>query len=194
MNYAEMGKTRTIDRDHVLDMAEQIVGEQGAAALSIDALAKAAGISKGGVQSCFGNRHGLIQAMLDRWAVQYDQRLQAMAGTAANTLTAEELIRHHVAITDDEHELNTRAACQIIALMDERQFTSWLRSWHDKRLLALDVRTPEGKRMRLAYLATEGAFVLRYFGLSSLNDNDWASIFSEIADLSENGSMIRSGR
>lgn len=42
-----MGKTRTIDRDHVLDMAEQIVGEQGAAALSIDALAKAAGISKG---------------------------------------------------------------------------------------------------------------------------------------------------
>lgn len=188
-----MGKTKTIDRNHVLDMAEQIIGEQGAAALSIDAIARAAGISKGGVQSCFGNRHGLIQAMLDRWAVQYDQLLQTMAGRPASQLTAEELVRHHIRITADEFELNTRAACQIIALMDERQFTSWLRNWHDKRLLALDVGTPEGKRMRLAYLATEGAFVLRHFGISSLNDKDWASIFSEIATLLGNGSMIKDG-
>lgn len=43
-----MGRQRTIDRDKVLDAAEDIVIKQGAAALTIDAVAKSMGISKGG--------------------------------------------------------------------------------------------------------------------------------------------------
>ncbi len=51
-----MGRKRTIDRDWVLTVAERIVGERGASALTIDAVANAAGITKGGVQSSFGTR------------------------------------------------------------------------------------------------------------------------------------------
>lgn len=43
-----MGRQRSIDRDKVLDIAEEIVATQGAAGLTIDAVAKAMGISKGG--------------------------------------------------------------------------------------------------------------------------------------------------
>ena len=45
-----MSKPRSIDRDLVLDMAEKIVTENGPAALTFDAVARAAGITKGGVQ------------------------------------------------------------------------------------------------------------------------------------------------
>lgn len=62
-----MGRQRTIDRDKVLDAAENIVLNQGAAALTIDAVAKSMGISKGGVQYCFGNKDALIDAMFERW-------------------------------------------------------------------------------------------------------------------------------
>lgn len=68
-----MGRQRTIDRDKVLDAAEDIVIKQGAAALTIDAVAKSMGISKGGVQYCFGNKEALIDAMFDRWSYSYDQ-------------------------------------------------------------------------------------------------------------------------
>ena len=68
-----MGRQRTIDRDKVLDTAEEIVITQGAAALTIDAVAKAMGISKGGVQYCFGNKEALIDAMFERWGRSYDE-------------------------------------------------------------------------------------------------------------------------
>jgi AcrR family transcriptional regulator len=45
-----MGRKPTITRDGLLDVAEELVREQGGSALTIGALAKAAGISKGGVQ------------------------------------------------------------------------------------------------------------------------------------------------
>lgn len=57
-----MGRQRSIDRDKVLDIAEEIVATQGAAGLTIDAVAKAMGISKGGVQYCFGSKDALIDA------------------------------------------------------------------------------------------------------------------------------------
>lgn len=63
-----MGRQRIIDREKVLEAAEEIVINQGATALTIDAVAKAMGISKGGVQYCFGNKDALIDAMFERWA------------------------------------------------------------------------------------------------------------------------------
>ncbi|CAI1250325.1 transcriptional repressor BetI [Serratia liquefaciens] len=58
-----MGRQRSIDRDKVLDVAEEIVATQGAAGLTIDSVARAMGISKGGVQYCFGSKDAMIDAM-----------------------------------------------------------------------------------------------------------------------------------
>ncbi|SQI41513.1 Uncharacterised protein [Serratia plymuthica] len=41
-----MGRQRSIDRDKVLDAAEEIVANQGAAGLTIDSVAKAMGSPK----------------------------------------------------------------------------------------------------------------------------------------------------
>ena len=57
----------TIDRDEMLDAAEDLVVSKGASALTIDALAKAMNISKGGVQYAFTSNDGLVDAILKRW-------------------------------------------------------------------------------------------------------------------------------
>lgn len=75
-----MGRQRSINRDKVLDAAEEIVANQGAAGLTIDSVAKAMGISKGGVQYCFGSKDALIDAMFERWGKAYDTLFDAIAG------------------------------------------------------------------------------------------------------------------
>src|SRR5690606_31627342 len=55
------GRPRTIDRDKVLDAAEAVVMRAGAAGLTIDAVAREAGITKGGVQYAFGSKENLIR-------------------------------------------------------------------------------------------------------------------------------------
>ncbi|MFC3438044.1 TetR/AcrR family transcriptional regulator [Nocardia seriolae] len=60
------------NRQLLLDAAEALVRECGADAVTMDAVAKLAGVGKGTVFRRFGNRAGLMLALLD----QSDQKLQ----------------------------------------------------------------------------------------------------------------------
>ncbi|MGG4603177.1 TetR/AcrR family transcriptional regulator [Paenalcaligenes sp. Me131] len=178
-----MSKPRSIDRDKVLDLAEAIVDEHGAAALTIDAVAKAMGISKGGVQSCFGTKQGLVNAMLERWGRRYDACLEKAAGVSIEQLSSIDKISQHIHITADEQALIARAASHLSVLLEAKELREWIKRWHHERLAELDTSTPEGKKARIAYFATEGAFVLRYFGLAELSDQAWQDTFNDIAGL-----------
>ncbi|WP_405498870.1 TetR/AcrR family transcriptional regulator [Nocardia sp. NBC_00511] len=60
------------NRQLLLDATEELVRECGADAVTMDAVAKKAGVGKGTVFRRFGNRAGLMLALLD----QSDQKLQ----------------------------------------------------------------------------------------------------------------------
>jgi AcrR family transcriptional regulator len=57
---------RSSSRQHILDVAAQIASAKGASQLTIDAVAKLAGISKGGVMYHFGSKDALLSALVDR--------------------------------------------------------------------------------------------------------------------------------
>jgi AcrR family transcriptional regulator len=53
-------------REQLLDVTKELVGEQGFHELSVDAIARRAGISRPVIYSHFGDLGGLLQAMLER--------------------------------------------------------------------------------------------------------------------------------
>ncbi|MDO8605066.1 MAG: TetR/AcrR family transcriptional regulator [Phaeospirillum sp.] len=59
--------------DNIIDAAMAIVRDQGVAKLTLDAAAKAAGISKGGVLYHFKSKDDLIRGMVQRLIDQCDQ-------------------------------------------------------------------------------------------------------------------------
>jgi AcrR family transcriptional regulator len=64
-------------RDRVLDAAEQQVTSQGARNLTLDAVAHAAGVSKGGLLYHFPSKDALLAAMIERHIDQLDARCTA---------------------------------------------------------------------------------------------------------------------
>jgi AcrR family transcriptional regulator len=66
-------------RDRLLDSAEALVSAQGATSLTLDAVAKAAGVSKGGLLYHFPTKEALLQAMVDRHLEELDRRVTALA-------------------------------------------------------------------------------------------------------------------
>ncbi|MFU0504823.1 TetR/AcrR family transcriptional regulator [Pseudaminobacter sp. NGMCC 1.201702] len=173
-----MGRRRSIDRDRVLDAAEEIVGRQGASALTIDAVAKAVGITKGGVQSCFGTKDALIDAMFERWGKTYDELFRELAGHGATPATA---VRAHIEATHRSDDTShAKAASLMAALLQTPEHLTSTRAWYRSRIAKLDMSTDEGRRLRLAFLATEGAFMLRFFGLMDIGAEEWQSIFRDI--------------
>jgi AcrR family transcriptional regulator len=61
-------------RDRILDAAEQLVAEQGASNLTLDAVAQAAGVSKGGLLYHYPNKDALLAAMIERHCDDLDER------------------------------------------------------------------------------------------------------------------------
>lgn len=53
-------------RDSILDAAQQVAAELGAGHVTLDAVAKTAGLSKGGVLYHFPNKDSLVNGMLER--------------------------------------------------------------------------------------------------------------------------------
>lgn len=177
----KIGRPRTIDRNHLLDLAEKIVVEHGAPALTIDALAKAAGITKGGVQYCFGNKDGLVDAMLTRWGIDFDKQVTAMQNGRTDTLSH---IAAHIRVTRDSDPLgDSRLAAMLASLEPSSEQLDKTRQWYRKQLDGLDVSTLQGRNTRLAFIANEGAFLLRSFQLFDLNEEEWQQIFHDIEKL-----------
>ncbi len=169
-----MGRPPTIDRDRVLDLAEQILLADGTGALTIDAVAKAAGVSKGGIQSRFGTKDDLISAMLERWTKEYEAQMSAATGPAPDPLA---IAKAHMEITMamDAAE-RTRAAGFMAALISASRHRAECRAWYAELFGGLDPRSAEGRRARIALLATEGAFLLRTFNLMEFSDDEWAEV------------------
>lgn len=177
-----MGRPKTIDREKVLACAEYIVAREGSAALTIDEVAKAAGITKGGVQSCFGTKEAMIIALLDRWNADYAARLQLLLPESPSD---RDRLLAHIRVTQTEGAATaSRAAGLVIALMQKPDERRWLRGWYDKQLEPIKGLDSKSKsRARAALFAAEGAFILRYLGIVDISSNEWDSLFDELRKL-----------
>ena len=71
-------------REQLLDAAVAVIRRDGAAALTLDAVAAEAGVSKGGVLYHFASKRALIDGLLERWLDEFGARLVSAFGDGAN--------------------------------------------------------------------------------------------------------------
>lgn len=71
-------KPRASARERILEAAERVVIEIGAGNLTLDAVALAAGVSKGGLLYHFANKEALLKGMIDRHMDQEANRVDAL--------------------------------------------------------------------------------------------------------------------
>ncbi|WP_026381186.1 TetR/AcrR family transcriptional regulator [Afifella pfennigii] len=177
------GRPRSIDRDKVLDAAEVIVGELGASGLTFEAVAKAAGITKGGVQYCFGTKENLVRAMITRWGDAFEEEVRQYAGPAPSP---QAVIRGHLAATRNADAAeHSRSAVMMTALLEKPDQVAASRAWYTERLAGLDLARAEDRKLAVAFLAGEGAFLLKAFGLIDLSQEQWNALFADILALAQ---------
>ena len=62
-------------RDRLLDAAAKVVHRDGAQALTLDAVAKEAEVSKGGLLYHFKSKNELVNAMVERWMAEFQREI-----------------------------------------------------------------------------------------------------------------------
>ena len=176
-----MGRSRSIDRDKVLDVAEEIVRRQGATALTFDAVAKAAGITKGGLQYCFGSKDGLIAALVDRWMTAFDAEVARSTAADANGL--EHVRGYVVASSRVDEATQTKMAGMLVTLLQSPEHLQRVRAWYAAWIGKFDPASEAGRKARTAFFAAEGAFFLRSLGLVEMDQAGWDGDFDDILKL-----------
>ncbi|OAH24567.1 TetR family transcriptional regulator [Methylorubrum populi] len=176
-----MGRARTIDRDKVLDHAEQIVCREGATALTFDAVARAAGITKGGLQYCFGDKDGMIAALVERWFAAFDAEL---ARTTVADAAAPEQARGYVMASSRLDEASqTKMVGLLVTLLRSPEHMERVRTWYAAWIARFDPGSEAQRRARTAFFAAEGAFFLRSLGLVEMDQTEWDGVFADFLEL-----------
>ncbi len=177
-----MGRKRTIDRELVLDAAEAVVMKSGAGGLTFQSVADAAGVTKGGLQSCFGTKEGLINALLFRLVAMYAADVLRKTGPDS---TPRDRIRAHVLKMAEADDATTaRAAGLIAVLVQSRDHLGSGREWYAKKFNDVNaIGKTDRSRARVAFLATQGLFFVRHFGLTDMTRDEWEENFSSILEV-----------
>lgn len=174
-----MGRKPTITRDGLLEIAERIVLNEGAAGLTIDALARAAGISKGGVQYSFPSKDDLVRALIERWTRQFDELLGEIDG-----LPPAELVRKYIKVMrSSQAALNAKMAGLMIAYLQNPQNLIETRQWYRSMFARLGGGASDAKAARVALLAVEGLFLLRIAGIDE--DGEWSAFLDDVESVFE---------
>jgi len=174
-----LGRKPTITREGLLEIAEAIVRSDGAAGLTIDALAKAAGISKGGVQYSFSSKDDLVRALIDRWTHQFDELLGEM-----DELPPADLIRKYIKVMrSSQAAMNAKMAGLMIAYIQNPENVTETREWYRSMFKRLGEGTSDAQAARVALLAVEGLFMLRISGIDE--NGEWTAFLDDVASVFE---------
>ena len=169
-----MGRKPTITRDRLLDLAEEIVRDQGAKALTVDALAQAAGISKGGVQYTFASKEELVRALVERWTSKFDEVLEA-----DDRITAPELVHRYIlAMRASQDVLDAKMAGLMTSYLQDPGNLYGVREWYRGIFKRLDAGPADGQAARVAFLAVEGLFLMRIAGIDE--DGTYAAFLDDV--------------
>jgi TetR/AcrR family transcriptional repressor of nem operon len=121
-----MPKDGAVNRERILDAAEDLVIENGFAATSVDQVLKAAGTSKGAFFHHFGSKLDLARALTERYVAADLGQLQAgLDATAGITDPAERVVAFVRFYEDSAEELmSAQSSCLYIAMLTEQQLVS----------------------------------------------------------------------
>ncbi|WP_225028903.1 TetR/AcrR family transcriptional regulator [Xinfangfangia pollutisoli] len=170
-----MGRTPTISRDRLLDLAEDIVRQGGGAALTIGALAQAAGISKGGVQYAFASKDALVRGLIDRWTGQFDALLP---GPEEEPDPIRFVHRYLAATRASQQAMNAKMAALLVSYLEDPANLQETRDWYRGIFARLGGQGAQARAARVAFLAVEGLFLMRINGIDE--EGSWTGLLDDV--------------
>ncbi|WP_077960711.1 TetR/AcrR family transcriptional regulator [Ensifer adhaerens] len=175
-----MGRKRAIDQQQVLDAAERVVGRDGAANLTVDAVAKEAGVSKASVLYDYKSKQALIEAVVDR-AFERDNEHHARIEATIGDLQDRAVRGRIVAAAEPPPEefravaLNLSAALTLDAGLRRKMQAS-----QDATIARILQNSQSPRGALLAYLALEGLKFLEYLDFHHFARADRDKVLREI--------------
>ncbi|OQY86880.1 MAG: hypothetical protein B6D42_00310 [Anaerolineae bacterium UTCFX5] len=164
-------------RESILNAASNVVNEHGAAQLTLDATAAAAGVSKGGLLYHFPSKDQLIEALLDAYLDGFDARIEALLKSNGDSERAGQYLRAYVQASFEDPLPDapySAAALAIVTAHPELKVKIAKRYEHWQARVLQD-GLPADRALAIM-LATDGVWATELLGLRALDGDRRSSI------------------
>ncbi len=180
----ESGEDRASTRDLILDAAERVVARDGARRLTIDAVVKESGYSKGGVLYNFPSKLALIQGMVQRMVDSHKQRHEAALAQAEAEGRSPLEAMARALVCKEERELDRQVSMGLLAAAAENpELIDPVRDAIASMRADILAHAPDPQLATIMLLAADGLHFSDILGLDILGDDERAAVEARIIAL-----------
>lgn len=156
---------RANSREDILAAAEAVVGELGAAHLTLDAVAERAGISKGGLLYHFPGKEDLLRGMLGRLLERVDEDRQRFGADPSLQGDPAAGLKAYVRAAFEGGDGRERICAALLAAgASDPRLLAPVRGWHERNFSELSSGSHRPMRVLLLMLALDGLWLNELLG------------------------------
>jgi AcrR family transcriptional regulator len=177
-------KQPVLVRQQLLEVAARLASEQGMAAVTLDAVSGASGVSKGGLLHHFPNKNALLEGLLDSLLEQLDVSIEE--GMRSDPLPHGRFTRGYlraVLALRDQPDKNRGWAQVTMALLTEPRLRQRWRDWVRERSDEY-IGTDSSIDTQIVRLATDGLWLADLLDSHETDDRVLTSLVERLIDLS----------
>lgn len=173
-------KQRLNCREAILDAAESVVIEFGAAHMSLDTVARKAKVSKGGLMYHFPTKVDLLKAMVGRLVDQYHRDRANMAAKLKDTSPVG-LIRAGIMLNFERDPKRDQMGCPILAVAAcAPELLDPVRNAHREYLKLISLSGLKFECAAVLVLASDGFMFNNLLGLTAITQTHQMKIRKEM--------------
>jgi AcrR family transcriptional regulator len=181
-------------RNVALDAALVIIARDGPGRLTLDAIARESGLSKGGVMHQFRTKEGVLKALLERQIAHFgafSTRYRAKAGAeSANPELATDIATVREAVNTQ----NSTAFALLAAMVESPDLMAVTRESDLKHIAAIKAEAADPDLAMLRWAAARGLLLGALFGTSPIGRAERDRLFARLLEDSQWRALEKSAK
>ncbi|MCW3698898.1 TetR/AcrR family transcriptional regulator [Burkholderia cenocepacia] len=176
-------RTRSeISRRKAIEAALVILERDGIGGLTFDSLSRESGISKGGLLHQFRNRHGVLHALLEHQAHEFEQIAADYLAKEGQSKKEPNLAAEIAIYREAVDQPNSVARAALAALVDSPSLLEDRKSSASQRMQALSNEAADLDLSLLRFFAASGIAFHSLLGLTPLDKRTRNRLFDRLQD------------
>lgn len=171
-------------RDRILEAAERVITEVGAARLTLDGVAQAAGVSKGGLLYHFPSKESLVGALAQRYVETWDECM-VVAKTTVGEGKASDLKSCIVGVLGADPRSKAMGAVLLAAAANDLGLLEVIRARIAEYTAEIEATSADFARAAIVSLAVDGLKMRESLRISPFTPAQREQIVNELLQMAD---------
>lgn len=169
-------------RNTVLEAALAIIARDGPGRLTLDAIVRESGVSKGGLMHQFRTKEAVLKALLERQIAYFENFSQKYLAEHGAGQKQPNLAAQIATLREALPEPHSVAFALVGAVAQEPSLLSMTREIDAKRLEAIKAEAPDPDLATLRWMAAQGLVMSAVLGICPVPEHERARLFDRLMD------------